>query len=113
MEPSVLLLVVILAITSAQFYMTVKNQKGWTNKQRPVFVDTSVLIDGRIISVAKSGFLSRPLYIPRSVVGELQLLADGGDNEKRSRARHGLDVVKLLQSIEGVTVVIYPYGDGQ
>jgi uncharacterized protein YacL len=111
MEPSVLLLVVILATTSAQLYITVKNQKGWTNKQRPVFVDTSVLIDGRIISVAKSGFMTRPLYIPRSVLGELQLLADGGDNEKRSRARHGLDVVKLLQSIETVTVVIYQDGD--
>lgn len=111
MEPSTILLLTIFAITLSQLLITIKNKKGWTNKQRPIFVDTSVLIDGRIISVAQSGFLSRPLHIPRSVVGELQLLADGGDNEKRSRARHGLDVVKHLQSIKNITVVLHQDGD--
>ena len=76
----------------------------------PVFVDTSVLIDGRITSIAQSGFLTRPLYIPRSVVGELQLLADGADSEKRSRARHGLDVIKDLQNITSIQTVIFPDG---
>ena len=73
----------------------------------PVFVDTSVLIDGRIIPVAESGFLTRPLYIPRSVVGELQFLADNADTEKRTRARHGLDVINQLQSIAKIKTVIF------
>lgn len=72
----------------------------------PVFVDTSVLIDGRIIAVAESGFLTRPLYIPRSVVGELQFLADNADPEKRTRARHGLDIINQLQSITSIKTVI-------
>src|SRR5690606_16740139 len=76
----------------------------------PVFVDTSVLIDGRIIAVAESGFLTRPLYIPRSVVGELQFLADNADSEKRTRARHGLDIINQLQSIPTIKTVIFPDG---
>ena len=76
----------------------------------PVFVDTSVLIDGRIIAIAESGFITRPLYIPRSVVGELQFLADNADTEKRTRARHGLDVINQLQSITGITTHIFPDG---
>jgi uncharacterized protein YacL len=76
----------------------------------PVFVDTSVLIDGRIIAIAESGFLTRPLYIPRSVVGELQFLADNADTEKRTRARHGLDVINQLQSIVSIKTVIFPDG---
>src|SRR5690606_3328686 len=75
--------------------------------QAPIFVDTSVLIDGRIISIAESGFMHRPLYIPRSVVGELQFLADNADNEKRTRARHGLDIITQLQSISSVKTHIF------
>lgn len=77
---------------------------------RPVFIDTSVLIDGRIISVAKSGFMTDTLVIPRSVIGELQFLADNADHEKRARARHGLDIVTELQAIPNVTVEIFQDG---
>jgi rRNA-processing protein FCF1 len=73
----------------------------------PIFVDTSVLIDGRIVSIATSGFITSTLFIPRSVVGELQFLADHADTEKRSRARHGLDVVKELQSLPNANVEIF------
>jgi len=75
-------------------------------KQRGVLVDTSVLMDGRITSVAATGFIGGALVIPRSVVGELQLLADGSDSEKRSRARRGLDIVSELQHTPGVEVEI-------
>jgi len=75
-----------------------------------MFVDTSVLIDGRITAIAESGFLTRPLYIPRSVVGELQFLADNADSEKRSRARHGLDIISQLQALPQVKTVIFPDG---
>ncbi len=77
---------------------------------RPIFVDTSVLIDGRIMAIARSGFISDTLMIPRSVIGELQFLADNADSEKRARARHGLDVVSELQALDGVSVEIFPDG---
>jgi uncharacterized protein YacL len=61
--------------------------------------------------VAKSGFLgSDTLYIPRSVIGELQFLADNGDTEKRSRARHGLDIVSELQEMTDIKVKIFQDG---
>jgi len=69
-----------------------------------------VLIDGRIIAVAQSGFIGSELKIPRSVIGELQFLADNADNEKRSRARHGLDVVSELQKMPNVKVSIFQDG---
>ena len=77
---------------------------------RPILVDTSVLIDGRIIAVAESGFIGDTLVIPRSVIGELQFLADNADHEKRARARHGLDIVTQLQQMPGVEVEILQDG---
>lgn len=104
-----ILIIILLLIIAAEvtYVATESYRRSRRIHQAPVFVDTSVLIDGRIVAVAESGFLSRPLYIPRSVVGELQLLADNGDTEKRTRARHGLDIINQLQSIEAVDVVIF------
>ena len=107
----ILIIVLLLVIAVEATYLTAQSRrKNRPMSQAPVFVDTSVLIDGRITSVAKSGFISRPLYIPRSVVGELQYLADNGDSEKRTRARHGLDVINQLQSMAEVDVVIFADG---
>ena len=75
--------------------------------RRKLFVDTSTLMDGRILSVAKTGFLGDEILIPRSVIRELQLLADGSDSEKRARARFGLDVVNELERVELSSVEIF------
>lgn len=75
---------------------------------RKVFVDTSVLMDGRILAAAQTGFLSDDLIIPRSVIRELQLLADGKDAAKRARARFGLDIVSALERIDFFDVAILP-----
>ncbi len=93
-------------------FLVMKMPRGsaFKKQSRPVFIDTSVLIDGRIISVAKSGFMTDTLVIPRSVVGELQFLADNADHEKRARARHGLDIVTELQGIPAVTVELFQDG---
>ena len=80
------------------------------NTRRKVFIDTSTLMDGRILSVAKAGFLGDELLIPRSVIREMQLLADGSDSEKRARARFGLDVANELERVELATVEIYQDG---
>ncbi len=102
------LLVAILVIVGYQAAqrprMTIKS------KQRSTLIDTSVLIDGRIVSIAKSGFIGDTLVVPRSVVGELQFLADNGDADKRARARMGLDVISELQSLPEVTVELLQDG---
>lgn len=64
---------------------------------KPMLLDTSVLIDGRIIDIARIGALQTPLVIPQFVLAELQQLADSRDKTKRSRGRRGLDVVSRLQ----------------
>ncbi len=64
---------------------------------RPILIDTSVLIDGRVDEIAKGGFLLAPMLIPRFVIGELQLLSDSSDKLKRARGRRGLEMVTLLQ----------------
>ncbi len=107
----VLIIILLLAVAAETTYLTIKTTRtSHKTGLAPVFVDTSVLIDGRIVAIAQSGFLSRPLYIPRSVVGELQFLADNADTEKRSRARHGLDIINQLQSLPQIQVVIFPDG---
>jgi uncharacterized protein YacL len=108
----IIIIILLLVILAEITYLVTVNTKRLSHKKevRPIFVDTSVLIDGRIIAVAVSGFINGKLSIPRSVIGELQFLADNADNEKRSRARHGLDVVAELQSLPGVNVEIFQDG---
>lgn len=65
---------------------------------RPLLIDTSVLIDGRIEGLGKSGFITAPLVVPRFVIDELQTLADSGDKLKRARGRRGLNMVAKLQT---------------
>ena len=104
----ILFLIILLYIAVISTYQLIyRGTFTSRSRQQPLFVDTSVLIDGRILAVAQSGFLTSPLYIPRSVIGELQLLADGSDSDRRSRARYGLDVVKELQAMEAITVEIF------
>ncbi len=110
METTQLLIVAVLLVLLAEVtYIVAKlpqNTAGRKQSKRLILVDTSVLIDGRIIAVAKSGFISDTLAIPRSVVGELQYLADTADHEKRARARHGLDIISELQQIAHINVQI-------
>lgn len=85
-------------------------RRTFRNGASSVLVDTSVLMDGRIIAIARSGFITATLVIPRSVIGELQFLADNADNDKRARARQGLDVVRELQDMQTVTVQLLQDG---
>lgn len=75
-------------------------------KGRKVILDTCALIDGRIIELSRAGFVPEELIVPEFIVHELQLLADGVDSHKRTRARFGLDIVKQLQNEEGYSVTI-------
>lgn len=61
-------------------------------------LDTNVIIDGRILDVARSGFLQGDIYVPKFVIDELQHIADSSDPLRRQRGRRGLEVLRLLQS---------------
>ena len=80
-----------------------------TKYKKSLVMDTSALIDGRIIEVVKAGFLHDNIIIPKIVLRELQLLADGRDAHKRDRARLGLDVVNELQQLKSTSVTIDNY----
>lgn len=84
-----------------------KNSESQKIKNQMV-VDTSGLIDGRIVDIVGSGFVPPRLVIPQFVVAELQFLADQGDAYKRERARYGLEVVRRLQDMRQTDVVIKP-----
>lgn len=73
---------------------------------RPMLLDTSVLIDGRVESLGQTGFIDAPLVLPQFVIDELQTLADLGDKLKRGRGRRGLSVVSKLQANPFVDLTI-------
>jgi uncharacterized protein YacL len=64
---------------------------------RTILLDTSVIIDGRIADIARTGFLPGSLLIPRFVLTELQYIADSSDSLRRQRGRRGLEVLSQLQ----------------
>lgn len=94
-------------------YLTLKKirQRKLKVARGSLILDTSALMDGRIVDVAKTGIITAEIIIPQSVVGELQLLADKGDQQKRGRARHGLENIKLLQKNSAVTTTIVNDGE--
>jgi uncharacterized protein YacL len=69
-------------------------------------LDTSVIIDGRVADICKTGFLEGTLVVPHFVLRELQQIADSADSAKRNRGRRGLDVLEKIKSVPGVVVQI-------
>jgi uncharacterized protein YacL len=61
------------------------------------FFDTSAIIDGRILEIAKTGFLEGEFVIPQFVIDELQHIADSADETRRDRGRRGLDILHEMQ----------------
>lgn len=73
---------------------------------RVILLDTSVIIDGRISDIARTGFLPGTLLIPRFILNELQYIADSTDTLRRQRGRRGLEVLSELQKDPHVSVRI-------
>lgn len=71
-----------------------------------IILDTSVIIDGRIVDVAKAGFLDGIVVVPKFVLEELQSIADSADRLKRSRGRRGLDSLNALRRIETIALKV-------
>lgn len=78
-----------------------------TRGPRPILLDTSVLIDGRISDIAATGIVDSQLIVPRFVIEELQRVADSSDRLKRNRGRRGLDVLAKLQKTAKLEVVLW------
>jgi uncharacterized protein YacL len=80
--------------------------KDSRTKQKIVgkILDTSVIIDGRIAEICKTGFLEGPLIVPVFVLEELQHIADSADSLKRSKGRRGLDILNQIQQEEYIQV---------
>jgi rRNA-processing protein FCF1 len=76
------------------------------SKQKVALLDSCALIDGRVVELAKAGFVPYELAVPEFIVAELQFLADGNDSHKRERARFGLEVVQQLQREPEISVHI-------
>jgi uncharacterized protein YacL len=74
---------------------------------RPLVLDTSVVIDGRIADVVETRVIDQPLVVPRFVLQELQGIADSSDKLRRNRGRRGLDVLNRLQKSTGAEVRIH------
>ena len=74
---------------------------------RPKILDTSVIIDGRIFDICKTGFVEGPLVIPAFVLEELRHIADSSDALKRNRGRRGLDILNQIQKELDIPVRIY------
>jgi uncharacterized protein YacL len=66
-------------------------------EDRSILLDTSVIIDGRIADITRTGFLPGSLLIPRFVLNELQYIADSPDSMRRQRGRRGMEVLSALQ----------------
>jgi uncharacterized protein YacL len=74
---------------------------------KPLVLDTSVVIDGRIADVAETRVIDQPMVVPRFVLQELQSIADSSDKLRRNRGRRGLDILNRLQKSQGIEVRIH------
>lgn len=107
------ILIITLLILAETSFLTVKKLKPLRTGKRKIYIDTSALIDGRILNVARSGFLDGDIIVLKSVLRELQLLADGKDSEKRLKARAGIEAVSELERVVNVNTEILDDGEGR
>jgi uncharacterized protein YacL len=92
--------------TFSSIKKTSKDKAKVVNKNFPKILDTSVIIDGRILDICKTGFIEGPLVIPEFVLEELQHIADSSDSLKRNRGRRGLDILHKIQKEVDIEVII-------
>ena len=97
-------------VYTAKYIKWSKNGGGFFSddsiRKTSKILDTSVIIDGRVADICKTGFLEGALIVPHFVLRELQQIADSADSAKRNRGRRGLDVLEKVKSTQGVMVQI-------
>jgi uncharacterized protein YacL len=83
---------------------TAQTKLSPAEKQAPILLDTSVIIDGRIADICRTGFIQGELIVPLFVLNELQHVADSADALRRNRGRRGLEILRQLQEDSPVPV---------
>jgi uncharacterized protein YacL len=103
-----LILIIFLFAALIFYYLGQQAAKMTKNKMSDnlLLVDTSSLIDGRILEIAKIGFLTGRIIIFKFVLNELQNIADSNNHLKRTKGRRGLQILKELQKVSGITIEI-------
>lgn len=108
------ILAFILVIISYRTLKSITNQ--FTNKVitgkgvSPVkYLDTNVIIDGRIADICKTGFIEGEIIVPKFILLELQTISDSSDSLKRARGRRGLEILNSLQQEMDLTILDTPY----
>ena len=76
-------------------------------KEEPIIIDTSIIIDARILDIVKTGFLEARFVVPRFVLNELQALADSTEHMKRQKGKRGIEVLHSLKKESNIEVEIY------
>lgn len=100
-----LIITLLAAILTETTFLTFFKNKNLRSTKRRIYIDTSALIDGRVLDIARTNVLNgADLIILGSVLRELQFLADGKDPERRARARFGLEVAAELEHIPEVNI---------
>lgn len=99
MNLAILIILCFVLVETTLLLLSKKTEIFNKSTKRKIYIDTSALMDGRILSVARTGFIGDDLFIPRSVLHELQLLADGKDNDKRTLARQGMENANDLERV--------------
>ena len=89
--------------TSSQAIRETPESSAWASS-RTILLDTSMIIDGRIADIARTGFLPGTIVIPRFVLNELQYIADSADSLRRQRGRRGMEVLSQLQKDPAINV---------
>jgi len=84
----------------------VKAFKTRVEEEHAKIIDTSVIIDGRIVDVCEAGFIEGTFIIPQFILQELQHIADSADSMRRARGRRGLDILHKIQKMSDITVKI-------
>ncbi len=86
-----------------------KREQGYEKLQRsvpPILLDTSAIIDGRFLEIAKAGFFLGLIILPKFVIDELQHLADSGDALKRQKGRRGLELLNLAKKEKKIKLTV-------
>ncbi|RLC35890.1 hypothetical protein DRH29_05585, partial [candidate division Kazan bacterium] len=85
---------------------SIKHDTSEQDKTNPIIIDTSIIIDGRILDLVKTGFISGRLIVPHFVLDELQLIADSEEVLRRNKGRRGLEALNNLKREPNVDVDI-------
>jgi len=97
---------IVAALRSFNDRRPLRGKDGSGANARKILVDTSAIIDGRIVDIAETGFLGGSLIIPRFVLNELQFVSDSSDSLRRQRGRRGFETLTELQENKIVPITI-------